>query len=107
MQETLEERIWKAVTLLRAAGHSVTFVVVNAVVDGPAIDGKLPDNPDTGPGSEPGRMEITVHDQRPFPAGGLVIREDEIDTDLDHIMIAEYIAERARQAGLTPGNPNP
>lgn len=63
---TLESTIREGVELLRARGHEVTYVTDAAVVDGvPEEAGHLPENPDTGAGSEPGSLVVNV-DGKPY-----------------------------------------
>ena len=61
-----EAMIRAGVALLQARGYECSQVTGDAVVDGPKDEhGRLPENPDTGPGSEPGREIVTV-DGRTF-----------------------------------------
>lgn len=49
----------EAVEVLRGRGHTVTSVTNDAIVDGvPDERGRLPANPDTGPGTKPGMFTI-------------------------------------------------
>lgn len=84
---------------MRAAVHAlqqrwgkryiITGIALDAVVDGPAVGGKLPDNPDRGAGTEPGVFTIEVYTRKVgstevIPA---VVKYDE------HAVKAQFTAE--------------
>lgn len=63
---SVEQRMRDAVKLFRGRtlmDVSCQYAYLQAVVDGvPDEAGRLPLNPDTGPGDEPGMMEIRLHE---------------------------------------------
>lgn len=60
----MEREMREAVEILRIRGRTVTSVTHDGVVEGvPDERGKLPANPDTGSGTEPGTFVVTCDGQ--------------------------------------------